>query len=122
MAPLAAKRDILSRSIVYERTHSMELKTTVDGTKVTIEIEGKLSVATSPDLEAAVQGQSAEITDFDMDLTKLEYISSAGLRVLVSTEKLANQRGGKMRLLHPSEEVVEIFDMTGLADVFEIVA
>jgi anti-sigma B factor antagonist len=100
----------------------MELKTTVDGTKVTIEIEGKLSVATSPDLEAAVQGQSAEITDFDMDLTKLEYISSAGLRVLVSTEKLANQRGGKMRLLHPSEEVVEIFDMTGLADVFEIVA
>jgi anti-sigma B factor antagonist len=122
MAPLAAKRDILSRSIVYERTHSMELKTTVDGTKVTIEIEGKLSVATSPDPEAAVQGQSAEITDFDMDLTKLEYISSAGLRVLVSTEKLANQRGGKMRLLHPSEEVVEIFDMTGLADVFEIVA
>jgi anti-sigma B factor antagonist len=100
----------------------MELKTTVDGTKVTIEIEGKLSVATSPDLEAAVQGQSADITDFDMDLTKLEYISSAGLRVLVSTEKLANQRGGKMRLLHPSEEVVEIFDMTGLADVFEIVA
>ncbi len=122
MTTFAAKRYILSESIVYERTHSMELKTTVDGNKVTIEIEGKLSVATSPDLEAAVQGQSAEITDFDMDLTKLEYISSAGLRVLVSTEKLANQRGGKMRLLHPSEEVVEIFDMTGLADVFEIVA
>ena len=100
----------------------MDLTTTIDGNKATIVISGKLSVATSPDLETAVREMPESVANFDMDLTALEYISSAGLRVLVSTEKLAQSRGGKMRLLHPNEEVTEIFDMTGLADVFTIEA
>ena len=100
----------------------MELTTTVNDNAATIAISGKLSVATSPELEAAVTGLPETVDTFYMDLTDLEYISSAGLRVLVSTEKLAVQRGGQMRLLHPNEEVTEIFDMTGLADVFTIEA
>lgn len=100
----------------------MELNTTVDGNTATIAISGKLSVATSPELEGAVNNLGEDVANFNMDLTNLEYISSAGLRVLVSTEKLAAQRGGKMTLLHPNEEVSEVFDMTGLADVFTIEA
>lgn len=99
----------------------MEITVVQDGTKATLALEGKLSVATSPDLEAAITGLPVDTNEFEIDLTKLEYISSAGLRVLVSTEKTANQRGGKMTLLHPNEEVSEVFDMTGLADVFTIV-
>lgn len=100
----------------------MEITTTLDGTTATLALEGKLSVATSPDLEAAISGLPENTTNFIIDLAKLDYISSAGLRVLVSTEKLASRRGGSMRLLHPNDEVSEVFDMTGLADVFTIEA
>ncbi len=100
----------------------MEITTTLDGTTATLALEGKLSVATSPDLEAAISGLPEDTTNFIIDLAKLDYISSAGLRVLVSTEKLASRRGGSMRLLHPNDEVSEVFDMTGLADVFTIEA
>ena len=100
----------------------MEINVTQDGNKATIALEGKLSVATSPDLEAAIQGLPEDTNEFVIDLANLEYISSAGLRVLVSTEKIAGQRNGKMTLQHPNEEVSEVFDMTGLADVFTIEA
>ena len=100
----------------------MEITITQDGNKACLALEGKLSVATSPDLEAAIQNLPADTSQIEIDLTKLDYISSAGLRVLVSTEKLANQRGGGMLLLHPNDEVSEVFDMTGLADVFTIEA
>ncbi|MBR3226445.1 MAG: STAS domain-containing protein [Atopobiaceae bacterium] len=100
----------------------MEINVTQDGNKATIALEGKLSVATSPDLEAAIQGLPEDTNEFIIDLANLEYISSAGLRVLVSTEKIAGQRNGKMVLQHPNEEVAEVFDMTGLADVFTIEA
>lgn len=100
----------------------MEIAITQDGNKATLALDGKLSVATSPDLETAINNLPATTTDFVIDLTNLDYISSAGLRVLVSTEKTANQRGGKLVLRHPNDEVSEVFDMTGLADVFTIEA
>ena len=99
----------------------MNIQTIVDGKKGTLVLEGKLSVATSPDLESAINELPKDVNEFVIDLTKLDYISSAGLRVLVSTEKIANQRNGSMTLMHPNEEVSEVFDMTGLADVFTIV-
>lgn len=98
----------------------MDINVNQDGNKATISLNGKLSVATSPDLETAIQNLPESTNEFVIDLTSLEYISSAGLRVLVSTEKLAGQRGGKMVLQNPNEEVSEVFDMTGLADVFTI--
>lgn len=100
----------------------MEITVTQEGSKATIALDGKLSVATSPDLETAIAALPESITEFAIDLTKLEYISSAGLRVLVSTEKLASQRSGSMVLLHPNDEVLEVFDMTGLTDIFTIQA
>ncbi len=100
----------------------MEITITQDGNKATLALKGKLSVATSPDLDAAIHNLPIETTQFVLDLPALDYISSAGLRVLVSTEKLANQRDGSMLLLHPNEEVNEVFDMTGLTDVFTIEA
>lgn len=100
----------------------MEIIVTQADDKATIAVNGKLSVATSPELEAAVRGLPQDIANIEMEFSNLEYISSAGLRVLVATEKLCAGRGGKMRLLHPIDEVMEVFDMTGLADVFTIEA
>lgn len=98
----------------------MNITTVVDGNAARVTIEGKLSVATSPELEAEITGLPETVCDFDLDLAGLEYISSAGLRVLVSTQKLAAQRGGSMVLRNPNDEVADIFDMTGLSDVFTI--
>lgn len=98
----------------------MDVKTTVDGTKARIELTGKLTVQTSPDLTAVVEGLPAEVRDLDIDLTDVSYIASAGLRVLVTADKLAVKHGGVMRLLHPCDDVLEVLDMTGLSEVFTI--
>ncbi len=100
----------------------MEITITQDGNKATLVLDGKLSVATSPDLDTTINGLPESTSNFVIDLSKLDYISSAGLRVLVSTEKLAARRGGSMTLLHPNEEVSEVFEMTGLSEVFTIEA
>ena len=98
----------------------MELSTNLDGTKAIITVGGKLTVATAPELEGAVNGLADDINDIDFDIARLEYISSAGLRVLVGTQKLTTKRGGTMRILHPSDDVMEIFEMTGLSDIMLI--
>ena len=99
----------------------MHINTTLDGTKATIVLAGRLTVATSQELEGAVYQVADTVVDYDVELGELEYISSAGLRVLVSTQKIANHRGGTLRLLHPTEAVREVFEMTGLSDVMTIV-
>jgi len=101
----------------------MDIKSAVDGTKATISLAGKLTVVTSPELEDAVRGieESGSIVDYDIDLSELDYIASAGLRVLVGMQKVANSRGGTVRLLNPNEGVAEVFEMTGLVDIMTIV-
>ena len=59
------------------------------------------------------------VTDLTFDLKQLDYLSSAGLRVLMSSQKIMNKQGD-MRLINVNEDVMDIFDMTGLTDVFEI--
>mgnify|MGYP002626087088 CR=1 FL=1 len=98
----------------------MDITTALEGTKATIGLVGKLAVQTSPDLEATIAALPATTTDFAIDLTDLDYISSAGLRVLVSTQKLAERRGGTLRILHPIDDVFDVFEMTGLSEIFDI--
>ena len=98
----------------------MQIKTNIDGQKATIFLEGKLTVQTAPDLNSALEELSEGVDDLVIDLTKTEYIASAGLRVLVTADKMMSGRKGSLRLAHPNDEVYEIFEMTGLSDVFEI--
>ena len=100
----------------------MDITTTLDDGKATFALAGKLSVATAPDLEEAVRGLDGSVANIDMDLSALDYISSAGLRIMVAAQKLVAQRGGTLRLLHPTDEVREVFDMTGLVDVLTLEA
>ncbi|MBE6480080.1 MAG: STAS domain-containing protein [Olsenella sp.] len=106
-----------------EGAPTMDIKSAVDGTKATISLAGKLTVVTSPELEDAVRRieESGSIVDYDIDLSELDYIASAGLRVLVGMQKVANSRGGTVRLLNPNEGVAEVFEMTGLVDIMTIV-
>jgi len=98
----------------------MEIRTNVEGTKATFAVEGKLTVQTAPDLEAAIDAAPREACDLAIDLSEVDYVSSAGLRVFVATEKLAAKRGGSFALLHPREDVMEVLEMTGLSEVFTI--
>ena len=97
----------------------MEFKTTKEDTKLTVAIEGRLDTLSAPDLEKGLEPELAGITDLVLDLKDLEYISSAGLRVLLSAQKkMAKQ--GSMKILHVNETIMEIFEVTGFSEILTI--
>jgi anti-sigma B factor antagonist len=100
---------------------SMETSTTIEGTTATIALIGTLTVASTSRLETAIADLPADATDITLDFSNLEYVASAGLRVIVSQAKKATQRGGTLRIAHPNDEVMEVFDVTWLIDILDIV-
>ena len=97
----------------------MELKKELNGENLNIALEGRLDTATSPSLEAELKSSLAGVTALNFDFEKLEYISSAGLRVLLSAQKTMTAQG-KMTLTNVRPEVKEIFDITGFSDFLTI--
>lgn len=85
----------------------------------TIILEGRLDTATAPELEALLDQELPEITDLVFDMDHLEYISSAGLRVLLKAQKAMNAKGN-MKLLHVHESIMDIFEITGFIDFLTI--
>ena len=98
----------------------METSTTIDGASATIALTGTLTVASTSRLEAAFADLPEDATDITLDLTELEYVASAGLRVIVSQAKKVSQNGGSLRITNPNDEVMEVFDVTGLVDILDI--
>ena len=84
-----------------------------------IEVAGRLDTITAPGLEKTVADNLADIKNLTLDLKGLEYISSAGLRVLLAAQKKI-QKIGSMKLINVCEEVMEVFEMTGFADILSI--
>ena len=91
-----------------------------EGGKLTVLLEGRLDTVTSPDLEAALAGEYDGADELVLDLTDLAYISSAGLRVLLSAQKKMAGKGG-MTVTGVNETVNEIFDITGFSDILTVV-
>ncbi|MCR5330222.1 MAG: STAS domain-containing protein [Lachnospiraceae bacterium] len=87
--------------------------------ELTIALEGRLDTVTAPQLEGEVKDSVEGIEKLVIDCAKLEYISSAGLRVLLSAQKTMNKQGS-MVVRNVSEEVREIFDVTGFIDILTI--
>ena len=84
-----------------------------------IEIAGRLDTTTAPALDKTMNEDVADAKNIVLNLKKLEYISSAGLRVLLSAQKKM-QKVGSMKLTNVCEEVMEVFEMTGFADILTI--
>lgn len=97
----------------------MEITKKQNGSALTIALEGRLDTMTSPQLEAELRSAVDGVTDLTFDLEKLVYISSAGLRVLLSAQKVMNKQG-KMTIRNASQEIMEIFDVTGFVDILNI--
>lgn len=98
----------------------MELIKTKDGEKLTIEIIGRLDTTTAPQLEAEVKESLDGVKELVLDFAKLEYVSSAGLRVILLTQKTMNKQG-KMIVKNVCDDVKEVFDITGFCDILTIV-
>ena len=90
-----------------------------NGSDLTIELEGRLDTTTAPDLELDLRDALKDVTDLTLDFAKLEYISSAGLRVLLSTQKFMSKQGS-MKIVHVSDIIMEIFEVTGFTDILTI--
>ncbi len=97
----------------------LNINKNLSGDKLVIDLEGRLDTTTAPTLEGEISGVINGVADLTFDLEKLEYISSAGLRVLLATQKTMNKQG-KMVIKNTSEEVKEIFDVTGFSEIFDI--
>ena len=91
-----------------------------EGNKVNIVLEGRLDSVTSPDLEKElVSVMSGGITSVTFDFAKLDYITSAGLRLLLSLQQNLEDNG-ELKLLHVNKDIMEIFEMTGFSEILTI--
>ena len=97
----------------------MTIKKITDGTKLTAEIEGRIDTTTAPDLEDDLRASLDGITELVLDFGGVKYISSAGLRVLLSLHKQLSEQG-EMKLTNVSEDVLEIFEVTGFSDILTV--
>ena len=86
---------------------------------VTLEITGRLDTTTAPNLESVVNELSEDTKELVFDMSGVEYISSAGIIVLLGAYKKMNSHQGKMRIEKANDMVCEVFEMTGLSDMLE---
>ncbi|MDR2393758.1 MAG: STAS domain-containing protein [Treponema sp.] len=98
----------------------MEVITTQSGDKLILGIRGKLSAATAEEFGAEVDAAIAESNHIEMDFTEVSYLASAGLRVIISAQKKLNAAKGVLALRNVREDILEVFQITGLDDVFDI--
>ena len=97
----------------------MNISKNIDGNTMNIALEGRLDTTTSPRLEEEVRADIGGITELNFDLAALEYISSAGLRVLLAAQKIMNAQGA-MTVKNVSPEIMEIFEVTGFSEILTI--
>lgn len=91
----------------------------IENGKATILPEGRLDTMTAPELEKTIKEILPGLEELVLDFEKLEYVSSAGLRVLLSAQKIMNEQG-TMKICHVNEAVMEIFEVTGFSDILTI--
>ncbi len=97
----------------------MEIKSTTEGTRLTIAVSGRVDTVTAPELEAGLKFGDA--TCVVIDLTNVPYMSSAGLRLLLAAHKQMIAKGGELQIANVQEAVREVLDITGFSDILNLV-
>jgi anti-sigma B factor antagonist len=98
----------------------MKIEQNKNGNELTIALQGRLDTATAPELEEVIRSSLDGVTELVLDLKELDYISSAGLRVLLAAQKTMNKQGA-MKVQNVNETVNEIFEVTGFTDILTII-
>lgn len=97
----------------------MTIEKTSEGAKLTLTLAGRLDTTTAPQLEAEVKGSLEGVSELTLDFSGLEYLSSAGLRVILVAQKIMNKQG-RMVVRHVNETILEVFEVTGFRDILTI--
>lgn len=97
----------------------MNITTNKENNKLTVALEGRLDTTTAPELETALQAVDEGITELILDFNGLAYVSSAGLRILLTTQKKMNKQG-KMIIRNVCDDIKEIFEITGFLDILTL--
>lgn len=107
------------QSIILWRENIMNITKNTEGKTLNIALEGRLDTTTAPQLEAEFKQSIADNTELILDFANLEYLSSAGLRVLLAAQKTMNKQG-KMIIRNVNDVIAEVFEVTGFADILTI--
>ena len=97
----------------------MTIQTKKEGRKLVLSLDGRLDTTTAPELDEVLKNSLEDVSDLSLDLEKLEYLSSAGLRVLLSAQKTMYKQG-TMTVYNVNDTIMEIFDITGFAEILTI--
>ena len=97
----------------------MTIEKNLNGTELNVKVTGRLDTTTAPELEATLNESYSGVTKLVLDFSTLDYLSSAGLRVLLQAQKTMNKQG-EMVVRNVNETILEIFEVTGFADVLTI--
>ena len=97
----------------------MTIDKQLNGSELTLTLNGRLDTTTAPELETAIKENIAGVTNLVMDFAGLEYLSSAGLRVILSAQKTMNKQG-EMVIRNVNETINEVFEITGFIDILTI--
>ena len=97
----------------------MSIEKKINGEAVTLIVSGRLDTQTAPELEAELDAVLADVSELTFDMTNLEYVSSAGLRVILKAQKVMNTKGS-MKLTGVNDSIMEVFDITGFLDILTI--
>ena len=97
----------------------LNIQKTKEDDAILYQLEGRLDTVTAPELESALQESLDETTNLILDFEKLDYISSAGLRVLLSAQKILSNQG-TMKVTHVNDTIMEIFEVTGFNEILTI--
>ena len=97
----------------------MTIAKNLNGDKFDLKVAGRLDTTTAPQLEEEIKADIDGIKELTFDFADLEYISSAGLRVLLSAQKIMNKQG-TMKVTGVNETIMEIFEVTGFSDILTI--
>ena len=98
----------------------MNITKTKNGSNLTVALEGRLDTSTAPELESVFKNSLEGVTELTIDMAALDYLSSAGLRVLLGAQKTMNKQGS-MKVANVNDTIMEIFEVTGFADILTVV-
>ena len=97
----------------------MNITKKANGNQLCISLDGRLDTTTAPELEKVLSGSLDDVTELIFDMGALDYLSSAGLRILLGAQKQMNKQGS-MKVTNVNEKIMEIFEVTGFADILTI--
>ena len=97
----------------------MKITKTANGNKLCLALAGRMDTNTAPELEAVLKSSLEGISELTIDMKELDYLSSAGLRVLLGAQKTMNKQGS-MKVTNVNETIMEIFDVTGFMDILTV--